>query len=529
MSGASWPPIVSPIGHSGTMRFRSICGSLTLLAGGLLPATSAAAAACPTARPGDLNGDGYTDLVVTEYGHTRLQGGIHVFYGTASGLTADPAGSAPDDQFLTQDSPGVPDSSEDADEWGAALAVGDFNADRCADVAVAAPGENGTAGAVTVLYGSPGGLTTSGAQHIVQGTFGLPDAPEANDRFGAALTTGDFNGDSAADLAIGAPGERLGKAFGAGSIAVLWGAPGGLGTGPLSTARRQGDSVAGDKAEDSDAFGAALAAGDLTLDGRDELLVGIPGENGAGAIEIFPGSPAGLKAGRVVDRSAAGLPGQPTLGDAFGAAVAAADFDGDGRSDIAVGIPGLGRSRGAVAVLRADQERLVDDAEQWVQGADGLAGVGAAGDRFGAVLVAGNLNGGTFADLAIGVPGDRVGDVPSAGAVQVLLGSGQGLQAKGSLLLSQATTGVGGDPTTGDRFGAALAIRAITGGGPARLVVGAPAEGAPGTNNHRGGAFTVFGASERGPTGTGSQFWALGRPGVQGEPARGTFLGYALG
>jgi hypothetical protein len=190
------------------MRLRSVSACLTLVAAGLLPAPSASAAACAKAGPGDINGDGFGDLVVTEYGRTRLQGGIHVLYGTAAGLTADPRGSAPDDQFLTQDSPGVPDRSEDADEWGAALALGDFNGDRCADLAIGAPGEDQTAGGVTVLYGSPSGLTTTGAQLLSQNAEGMPDEAEPNDRFGAALATGDFDGDGRADLAVFRPSNR---------------------------------------------------------------------------------------------------------------------------------------------------------------------------------------------------------------------------------------------------------------------------------------------------------------------------------
>ena len=98
-----------------------------LLAASLLAASPAAAAACsdPGSRSNidtdDINGDGFADTVVTEYGRDRLAGGVHVLYGTADGLTADAAGTAPDDQFVTQSSRGVPGSSEAMDEWGAAL------------------------------------------------------------------------------------------------------------------------------------------------------------------------------------------------------------------------------------------------------------------------------------------------------------------------------------------------------------------------------------------------------------------------
>src|SRR2546423_953901 len=84
----------------------------------------------------------------------------------------------------------------------------DFNGDDLDDLAVGAPGENlgvhADAGAVNVQYGSPGGLAGSG-QVLTQGT------PEAGDRFGAALAKGRFHDHDFIDLAVGAPGEDLGR------------------------------------------------------------------------------------------------------------------------------------------------------------------------------------------------------------------------------------------------------------------------------------------------------------------------------
>jgi hypothetical protein len=357
----------------------------------------------------------------------------------------------------------------------------------------------------------------------------MPDEAEPNDRFGAALATGDFDGDGRADLAIGAPGESIGKGFGAGTVVVLWGAPAGLNSGRAPTELRPGAGVVGGQAEDGDAFGAALAAGDVTGDHRDELIVGVPGEDGSGALQVLPGGAEGFTTpGPVYTRAAVTGAGAPAFGDAFGTAVAAGDFNGDGRADVAAGLPGMAQSSGAVTVLYAGGPLLTGAGSQlWMQGAGGLAGTAAAGDRFGAVLHAGRLSDGKEADLAVGVPGDAVGKVSNAGAVQVLLGSAAGLRGTGSVLLHQDTPGVAGTPTTGDRFGAALTIRQITGGAP-NLVVGSPAEGEPGTPTQRCGAFTVLAATPRGPSGTGSQFWTLGHPGLQGPPARGVFFGYAL-
>ncbi|CAM5609708.1 hypothetical protein SALBM135S_07267 [Streptomyces alboniger] len=111
----------------------------------------------PAAASGDINNDGYDDLVTGEPaspddgGETMTGGLVGVRYGTADGL-ADEA------ERWTQDAEGVPGVAERGDGWGADLSVADTNGDGYADVAIGAPGEDiGTvadAGAVWVLRGS---------------------------------------------------------------------------------------------------------------------------------------------------------------------------------------------------------------------------------------------------------------------------------------------------------------------------------------------------------------------------------------
>ena len=81
----------------------------------------------------------------------------------------------------------------------------DFDDDGFVDLAIGVSGEDigmiGSAGAVIALYGSASGLSTTGAQFLIQ----AGGATELNDAFGAPLAAEDFNGDGFADLAAGTP------------------------------------------------------------------------------------------------------------------------------------------------------------------------------------------------------------------------------------------------------------------------------------------------------------------------------------
>ena len=120
--------------------------------------------------------------------------------------------------------------------------------------------------------------------------------PESFDNFGAALATGDFNGDGADDLATGIPYDNGLAGFeldNVGLAIVRYGIPGfGLETGLADTVLRDTEDVAPD-----DNFGFALAAGDFNGDGFDDLAVGEPGNHvlDYGKVHIFYGSPGGIQ------------------------------------------------------------------------------------------------------------------------------------------------------------------------------------------------------------------------------------------
>lgn len=168
----------------------------------------------------------------------------------------------------------------------------------------------------------------------------------------------DFNGDGAADLAIGAPGEGLGAGQGsAGVVHVLYGSPVGL-TGTGSQLWSQDSPGVADQAEGSDRLGSALATGDFNGDGPAELAMGTPGENlnrgfGSGVVHVLPGSGAGLTAtgSQLWSQDSPGVAGAPEFLDFFGQALAASIPSG------ADGTPGDGATVGAEPRRPPPQQR----------------------------------------------------------------------------------------------------------------------------------------------------------------------------
>jgi hypothetical protein len=252
---------------------------------------------------GDFDEDGFADLAVgapgENVGGAISAGAVSVLYGTGSGLST--AGG----RLFTQ----VGGAVEDGDIFGDALASGDFNQDGAADLAVGAPFEDvGTAelaGAVSVLYGSGSGLSTAGGRLFTQ----VAGTVEDFDLFGFALAGGDLDDDGFDDLVAGAPWERVGSLFQAGTLSVIPGSAGGLTSAGGFRVNQVGGTVEAD-----DQFGADVGTGDFDNDGTADLAAGAPAEDVGSAFNAGAVSASG----RLFTQNSPGVPGTAEDFDSFG-------------------------------------------------------------------------------------------------------------------------------------------------------------------------------------------------------------------
>jgi hypothetical protein len=263
--------------------------------------------------------------------------------------------------------------------------MADFNGDGYADLAVGVPGAVDTAGTVVVLYGTANGIRDAGAQRWHQGRAGIAGARTAGHRFGSALASGDFDRDGYADLAVGIPGDTRT----AGAVTVIYGTADGLAAAGDDRWHQDVDGIGGNAAA-GHGYGSALTSGDFDGDGYDDLAVGIPGaKNTAGAVNVLYGGGGGLSvaADQYLHQDVAGIVGKSVRGNTYGSALTAADFDGDGYDDLAVGAPGAIQTEGSVSVMYGSNRGLTADGDQrWYQDRNSVEDTGETGDAFGAAL-----------------------------------------------------------------------------------------------------------------------------------------------
>lgn len=344
--------------------------------------------------------------------------------------------------------PGTNFSSRAVGQPGALGGVGDVNGDGLDDYAIGYPAADGSSGSVVVVLGARSAFGNLNALTLA--------APVPGARFGASVAgAGDVNGDGFGDLIVGAP-QLNDPALGVGGAFVYYGATG-------SPDASKAFPLVG--AEANGFFGTSVAsAGDFNGDGFDDVVVGAPGAPGGGAVFVYFGGPDGLKADRVLAIRS------PKVGAFFGASVASAgDTDLDGFADLVVGAPGVS---GAVV----GRIFVVHGSPMGVAGFTDLGGT--TPDQHGlgrSVSGAYDLNGDGRPDvIATATPPDVAGPVRAfaflsgPGSLPVMISLPGGPNAP---VQSMAVSGLG--DVDGDGLGDVLLGSADLGlGGEARLFLG---------------------------------------------------------
>ncbi|GGZ37487.1 hypothetical protein GCM10010387_34560 [Streptomyces inusitatus] len=360
-----------------------------------------------------------------------------------------------------------------------------------------------------------------------------------------AGTPGDFNGDGYRDLAIAAPLGKAGGKANAGYVAVVYGTKNGLDKSKRAIISQATEGIPGTP-ENGDHFGDRLTTGDLDGDGYTDLVVGVHSErigstDSSGVLTVVWGGPKGLKSG--VDLASP----LPEYRNALGWSVAAGDFDGDGRTDLAAvnnSMPTLNIFKGPVSRsgkaagrtnIDTDNETGVS-ADQIFAGnvnGDGAAdllvmGQRSSGDNYPTsgflykggktgLKKAGRVAGGYeaamadvdkdgFGDIITGNFMEKSADEPNGGpggAITVTYGSAAGLSTRTPVRITQDTAKVPGTAAKGDRFGWSLSAGDTDGDGYADVAIGAIGEA---TGSLRAtGTVTVLRGSRGGLTGTGAK------------------------
>ncbi len=408
---------------------------------------------------GDVNGDGYSDIIASAYWYSNDQveeGRVFVYHGSSSGLSSTPAWSGEGNQvhaiFGSSVSTagdtngdgyddiiiGAYEYESDVAETGegkaylylgstsglatspawtvegnqieaylgnAVSSVGDVNGDGYGDVGVSS-------------YFYDNGNTNEGIAYIYHGSAsGLSATPNWSQegnldwaRFGYSIkSAGDVNGDGYGDVIVGAPysgysGYHEGRAW------VYLGSSSGVSTTAVW-------SVEG--TQDNEFFGYSVGcAGDVNGDGFSDIIVGATDDTQNGWAHVFYGSASGLSS------TAAWFTESDQDSALLGSSVSnAGDVNGDGFSDVIIGAPNFdnGESdQGRVYVFHGSSTGLASTADWVMDGYQDHSYFGAS------VATAGDVNGDGFSDIVIGAPEHQNGQI-TEGKAYVFHGSAVGL------------------------------------------------------------------------------------------------------
>ena len=398
------------------------------------------------ASAGDINGDGYSDVLVGEPDHTpdagdTFLGKAYLFLGGPGDLSTDPSWTSIGD-------------NQDGSKYGVSVAsAGDVNGDGYSDVIVGAN-----------QY-STSDYDYIGKAYLISFGWSSVGDDESDAYYGYSVASaGDVNGDSYSDVIVGAYLDNA-VSNDAGVAYLYLGGPGGLSTTASWTA--SGDD------QDSAYFGYSVAgAGDVNGDGYSDVIIGASAyTSGNGKAYLYLGGPSGLATSYLYSFSG-------NEGNAhFGASVASAgDVNGDGYSDVIVGDLGDSSNTGKAYLYLGGPSGPSTTASWTKSGQNG-------DDYYGiSVASAGDVNGDGYSDVIVGADGFDLQDNAGAGKAYLYLGGADGLPDTASWTSS-------GDQAGDNFYGCSVASAGdVNGDGYSDVLVDAY-----GYNSETGKAFLYLG------------------------------------
>ncbi|WP_353717491.1 FG-GAP-like repeat-containing protein [Dyadobacter sp. 676] len=401
------------------------------------------------AGAGDVNGDGYGDVIVgaSEYDNNEADEGVaFVYYGSNTGINAGTS-------ILLENNFAYSD-------FGSAVSgAGDINRDGYADIIIGdedyyTAGQS-YEGAIFIYYGSAAGPSNPA---IIESNIGFASLG------GSVSSAGDVNGDGYGDIIAGAAYYG-----GKGAAYIFHGSAQGIGSSPKII---QGD-------QDDALFGLSVSgAGDINGDGYSDIVVGAPrydkNEQGEGIAFVYYGTNSGIS-----DVSPTILEQNIVSGGLGFTVHTAGDVNGDGYSDIILGAGDFGGAnastiKGKAFLYHGSPTGIKPTASFSTEGNHDGANLGYS------VSGAGDVNGDGYSDIIIGAPHANVGLVTDGGNASIFYGNnGKGLRNNIRLYNDNFVSPISQSQFAKSNFGLGLFAKSFIGKNKGRLVWETVSNGTP--------------------------------------------------